>query len=935
VVRGIALLLTVLTGFSGLVYQVAWQKYMAVLLGSHAEATATVLGIFLGGLSLGYALFGTISRRLMESARGTARTAPLLRTYGWVEAGIGVYALVFPMLFGLMQMLSLWLPHSGENGGDALAFAADVGLTVILIGPPTVLMGGTIPLLTQGLARDLDDATRFHSFVYAFNTAGAFSGAIAAGFFLVPWLGLDGSVLAMGIVNLAAGLIFLLLGTRAAPATAHAAPAPPLGTKAPTRLALYATVATLSGFAMMTLQTALNRIGALSLGASHFTFAMVVAIFVASISLGSFAVSALPRIRSSYLIGSQWLLVSILIAGYVFVQDAPYWAHVARIRFGIDDAAFHAFHLSVFLHGFALLVVPIGLSGATLPLLFHHLRSQVGHLGEVAGRLYAWNTVGSLIGALLGGYALLFWLDLHHTYRLATAALAVGAALLTLQVARRGKLWGVAALGVAVLTLMLLPPWAPEKLAPGLYRYKTERPFSGSGPNGYLADAWGLREIVFYDDDPTTTVTVTQAGRATKAVAIYNNGKSDGQIPADNLTMGLAALLPALLTPTPERAFVIGYGTGYTVGALAAIESIEQIRVAEISPAVVEAAAFFEPYNAGAAADPKTSIRRSDAYRALLRSSARYDVIVSEPSNPWMAGVEMLYSLEFLEAARSRLTEQGIYVQWFHLYQMDDATLELVLDTYLAAFERVAVWFSLRKDLLILGFNDADQEIDVSTLVERFHRTDFAAAFAELGIETFGALMAHELLPRGVLRDERAPPRVHRILHPILSHYAARAFFKGGTAVLPRATRPAAIEVGARTSLARRYLESLPEEARIAALEQMAREACRQGERHCLTLLAGWSRAAPGSPELASTLAGLRSQGRDAAESLSEGNLRLISQLFGEAGISKLPPNYAGASRVRALFERFYYHGVPFDPGALRGAWRRCSSDPRCAEELR
>ena len=195
--RAIALLLTVLTGFSGLVYQVAWQKYLAALLGSHSEATAAVLGIFLGGLSYGYLLFGRVSRRLVETAPAGQGRARVVYAYGLVEAAIGVYALLFPAAFSLGRSLSLALP----TGAGELAFALDVAITALLIGPPTILMGGTIPLLTQGLSVGLGDATRFHSWVYAFNTTGAFAGALCAGFLLIPAWGLSGSVTAMGVVN--------------------------------------------------------------------------------------------------------------------------------------------------------------------------------------------------------------------------------------------------------------------------------------------------------------------------------------------------------------------------------------------------------------------------------------------------------------------------------------------------------------------------------------------------------------------------------------------------------------------------------------------------------------------------------------------------------------------------------------------------------------
>jgi len=314
--RALALLLTSFTGFSGLVYEVAWQKYLATLLGSHSEATAAVLGIFLGSLAAGYAIFGKVTRRLVSAGERAGRSPRLLLLYGAVEAAIGAYAFAFPELFRGAQWLSVRLPAAN----DAMGFALDLGLSALLIAPPTVLMGGTIPILTQALARDLEDATRFHAFVYAFNTAGAFLGALAAGFWLVPWLGLVGVMRAMATVNLAAGAIFALGGRSERPGLAAA----PAGGAPTEGFAALATVALLGGFATMALQTVLIRLGGLALGASQFTFSTVVAVFVLCIALGSFAVSALRRIPSAAVVVAQVLLVALMGALYFVLPQATY-----------------------------------------------------------------------------------------------------------------------------------------------------------------------------------------------------------------------------------------------------------------------------------------------------------------------------------------------------------------------------------------------------------------------------------------------------------------------------------------------------------------------------------------------------------------------------------------------------------------------------------
>ncbi|HSJ96941.1 MAG TPA: fused MFS/spermidine synthase, partial [Myxococcota bacterium] len=707
-----ALLLTVLTGATGLVYEVTWQKYLSTLLGSHSEATAAVLGIFLAGLSLGYVVFGRVTRALVERAAATGRPPRLLFTYGVVEAGIGVYAALFPVLFAGVQRLSFLVPH----GAAGLGFAFDVALAALLILPPTILMGGTIPILTQALSRSLEDATRFHAFVYAFNTAGAVVGALAASFVLIPWLGLRNVMFAMGAINVVVGATFVALSTGArapvAGATGGAAAA-----SRPRALLVCAAAALLVGFAMMVVQTVLIRIAGLSFGSSQFTFAMVVAVFVLCIAIGSFLVSALPRIPRALLLADLALLIVLLYAIHPVLGVGSFWAHVLRTLFSSTDLAFYPYYLAGFL-GILVLVGPaVVLSGAALPLLFHQLRDREGDLGAVAGALYGWNTIGSLVGALLGGYVLLFWIDLDDVYRIALAALAVGAVLLLVRLYDVSRLAGAAILLGVLGALWMLEPWDPRQLSAGHFRSRQLLPLPRYDAVSAEQYTHGQQELRFYDDDPTASIAVYEVPLAgsRSGLAILSNGKSDGisngggSGPArtDYPTMGLAALLPALVADQLESAFVIGFGTGVTVGELAALDATQRVVVAEISPGVVEAAPLFDPVNLGASTHPDVEIVRSDAYRALLRSEERYDAIVSEPSNPWVTGVEMLYSREFLSAARSRLRPGGVYLQWYHQYETDAASIELVLRTYLSVFDDVAVWYGAGPDLLVLGFVDS------------------------------------------------------------------------------------------------------------------------------------------------------------------------------------------------------------------------------------
>jgi spermidine synthase len=838
----------------------------------------------------------------------------LLYAYALVEAGIGLYALLFPWIFTFAQSISLLGPSSTGPG-----FVFDIGLSTLLLGPPTVLMGATIPFLTLALPDNLDRATRVHAWVYGSNTIGAFAGALMGGFVLIPMLGLDTILWAMACVNLVAAACFAQLDRSCrAIGTNEVAQTPE---KTVPQLLAWATVALLAGLAMMTLQTTLNRIGGLSFGSSQFTFAMVVAVFVLCIAIGSLSVSAFSRIPRGFVVGSQWTLVFSLFPLYFVLADAPYWAHVLRALFRPVDLAFYGYQGAIFTGLLFLLAIPIGLSGALLPLLFHELQREVRDLGSVAGRLYAWNTIGSLVGALIGGYVLFLWLDLHHIYRVAMVALAVGATILTSLVLRPvSRLVPPLMLVPTLGAIFLLPAWPPDQLASGLFRARSPMRNTFEGP-GALFDRRSRGDIIYYEDGPTSSVAVLEGDEGPETRSIVVNGKPDGSLIGDYPTMALTALIPALMAESHERAFVIGWGTGVTTGELAALEETRDVRVAEISRGVIEAAPLFDVGNLQASKNPKVQIIRGDAYRSLLRSDGKYNLIVSEPSNPWVTGVEMLYSREFLQAARARLAPGGVYAQWFHVYESDVDVVSLVLRTYAEVFPHVSVWFALGPDLLLLGFDEPQRPLDVRALESRFGQADFRAGFSRVGIETFAGVLAHELLPLGTLHAAPLEGAIQTLRHPILSYRAARAFFLGKQAWMPPFATPAHRETSLRNSLLLRYAESadiLPEDV----LDEAAREMCRLGRtQQCATLFARWQLDRPGSPRLKAALVAARNENRNAGREIAQPQLRALQMLFdGRVPEVPAPALAQQAERLTERFLRYYHHPVPFDRRVIDAA---------------
>ncbi len=923
--RWLVLALTAITGFTGLAYEVTWQKYLGILLGAHSEATAAVLGLFLGGLSLGYWALGALARTLVARGERSGRPAPLLAVYGVVEASIGLWALAFPSLFPVVRSASVWLP-TGDGG---FAFAVDIALSALLIVPPAMLMGATIPILTQALARNLADATRLHALVYASNTAGAFAGALATGFVLLRWLGLEGMLYAAGAVNLAAGAALALLGAKRRELAVLEPGAPvqlPRGAAA-----TYGAVALLVGFAMMVLQTVAIRVAGLSFGSSEYTFSMVVSVFVSCIALGSFAVSALPRIGRGVLIAVLWLLWGSFAALYFALETGPYWTHVLRSLFRDVDAIFPVYYASAF----ALLWLALGpavvLSGAVLPLLFHALRREVGDLGGQAGRLYSINTLGSLAGALIGGYALFYWLDLHQVYRVGVAALALAAAIATLrELPRIGLLGAGALLLVSLLFVGSFRAWDVAYLIAGTFRERKPEAWTYSGPSAMPQHEW--EKPLSYDDDPNSSVAVLNIAIAGKdSRSIFVNGKSDGNSDLDYSTMAMAALVPALFAGRAENAFVIGFGMGVSAGELAALDESKSVTVAEISRGVIDAAPYFDETNGGVTTHPKIRIVRSDAYRALQKQRRQFDVIVSEPSNPWVTGVEMLFSREFLAEARDRLTPQGVYGQWYHLYETSPEAIELVLRTYASVFDHVAVWSVNFADILLLGFRDGASALDLARVEARFAQPDFRAAFARIELSELGELLAHETLPLGVVHGAALEGPVHSLYHPRLSHEAGRAFLIGNSGWLPFTGYGAAARAGAENSLVRRYFARfdgmVPEPLRA----QITAEACEAST--CGALATQWFRANPGTPALRRFLGRLP----------GENGPRLVRQLswfFEPAATTDRPrirPRVAW--KATEQFIAYYSHAAPFDANRLLDFWQRCGIAPigiqRCAAGLR
>jgi hypothetical protein len=358
--------------------------------------------------------------------------------------------------------------------------------------------------------------------------------------------------------------------------------------------------------------------------------------------------------------------------------------------------------------------------------------------------------------------------------------------------------------------------------------------------------------------------------------------------------------------------------------------------VAEISPGVIRAAPLFDYGNLSASKHLGIRILPGDATRTLMRSEGSFDVIASEPSNLWVAGVEMLYSREFLEAARDRLAPGGVYAQWLHSYQTDDATVAMAIRTYAAVFDHVALWYTTGQDLLLLGLRDPEAALDLDRLEARAARPDFAAGLLRVKIPGLPELLAHELLPLGAVHAASLEGEIHTLLHPRLSHLAARAFFTGGTGRIPSTAGIEAARVGHANSLVRRLAERsggrLPEELR----GRLVFQTCTHRDEICLTLLAHWVHEVPTSPMRESLENMIREKGRPQLQA-GLALLQPLSRLYGGGPLAPEAEDLLqAAAQLTEGFTRYYHHAAPFSRRALAEVWRRCEADEehreRCAQ---
>ena len=652
-----------LSGFAALLYQTAWTRELSFVFGTSELAVAAVLAAYMGGLALGAAAAARYAMRLRR---------PVL-AYGVLELAIAVCALSVPAGIRLINAVYVGLLGAGSElpgGGASAAALFQLGAAFAVLLPPTAFMGATLPLLARHAVRSEAEIGWRVGVLYAVNTAGAVAGALCAAFWLMPELGLRRTVWTGAALN---GVVFVLAALLARGAANPPTPVGRRGVSPPAAggAAWILPAIALSGAVSFAYEVLWTRLLGYLLGASIHGFATMLASFLLGIALGSAFAARVATSRERAALGFGVVQLGIAVASFGAFALADRLPELS-LQLGAGPGAPLASGALA-----AATLLPITLCiGATFPFAVRLLARHPEQAAGATARLYAWNTVGAIAGALAAGFVLLPRLGFAGTLTVGVAA-NLGLALITaLSVRpRRTRLAAVAvAAGVVVVALPAHPPWTLLRTTPR----------TGEAARGEVAYAAVGRS--------STVLLLDQGG----SFRLYCNGLPEARIERAGIlplatTARLMGLLPTLVRPEARELLVVGLGGGMLLEPIPS--TVESIDVIELEPEVLAATQRTAELRAiDPLADPRVRVYVGDARGGLQLTAKRYDAIVSQPSHPWTAGSSHLYTREFFSLVRSRLEPDGVFVQWIGLNFVDEALLRSLLATLVDVFGHVEAY---------------------------------------------------------------------------------------------------------------------------------------------------------------------------------------------------------------------------------------------------
>ena len=764
------------SGCAALVYEVLWSRDLAYVFGGSAAAIAPVVAAFLTGLALGAWLAG---RRIVATPR-------LLRLYALLELLIAVLAPLVPWLVGRLDRLlldPLWPSIAAAHAEVWARFA----VAFVVMVPAAACMGATLPVLCAAFAGTSEKSGALIGRLYGWNTLGGVAGCLLAGFVLVEHVGLWRGRLVAAALNLALALAAwqrsrrpaLPVAARDAPGSSVANPesgtasAPPALRRAPWTVVLVGSAAL-----SIALELTWTRLVALGVGGTTYAFSIVLAVYLGGLGAGALAYATSVRrgVRATTIVAiAQLLLAALLLALH------PLADHLIEFVGGtIYDASRvgGASPLSLFLMrsvmGLLLCGVLVFLPAVPLGIAFPALSdlnvARRERIGAGVGGAYLWSTFGGVAGSVATTWWLLPWLGIERLLLAAAGgALLLGGVLVatTARRAARGATFALVAAAAGAGAIALVATTG---------RWDLKRVYGGVGLYGSKLALAADRAFLDVKDGPTCSVAVFEQ-RGDRSLSV--NGKVDASTSGDMSTQAMLAWLPAFFVDDAKEIFVLGYGAGVTAASGAKWGA--KVECAEIEPAVLNASHWFSAVNADAERNPEIELVVDDGRSRLRRSRKAFDVVTTEPSNPWLAGMASLFTVEFYELCRARMRPGGVLCQWVQLYWSSPEDYQAIFSTLGSVFPEVAIWRSNKGDTLMIGSEQSLRFDPARIERQASSRPWLAAACApgvggKTGVERLVATLAQMVLLEGA--DARAfadaGPRKIRDDLPFLEFTAAQ-----------------------------------------------------------------------------------------------------------------------------------------------------------------
>jgi spermidine synthase len=712
------LLLFVGSGCAALIYEIVWFQLLQLVIGSSAVSLGVLLATFMGGMCAGSLYF--------SRAIGTSQHP--LRTYALLELGIGFFGIV----------VSLGVPHiSGLYAASFVHGFAGILLRglfcAVCLLPPTILMGATLPAIARWVEAT-PTGISWLGFFYGGNIAGAVFGCLLAGFYLLRVHDMETATYVAVAINVAVASIALAVAARAAhvvtPVSAGAEPVAGV----PGASLVYVTIA-LSGFNALGAEVVWTRVMSLMLGATVYTFSIILAVVLLGLGLGSTAGSIMARGRRPRLsLGLCQLVLTVAIAwtAYAMAQSLPFWP----INPSLSTDPWLYFQLDIARCIWALLPATL-LWGASFPLSLSSIASRTEDPARLVGRVYAANTAGAIAGAIAFSMIVIPRLGTQQAQRLLIVTAAISSLLMLVPfvagqqsntslgglVHRGWRLAGAVGLVIAVGGTVALVR-SVAAIPDGLVAY-----------GRFLPTYWKLPDFLYVGEGMNSSIAVSQLDNGARNFHVSGKVEASTE-PQDMRLQRMLGALAALVHPAPKTVLVVGFGAGVTAGTFVPYPGISRIVICEIEPLIPEhVGPYFAKENYSVWKDPRVEIVYDDARHYILTTREKFDIITSDPIHPWVKGAATLYTKEYFDLVRQHLNPGGVITEWVPLYESHSDAVKSEIATFMSEFPGGTVWAnnmnSKGYDLVLLGRN-GPATIDINDINRRLARPDHATALASL-----------------------------------------------------------------------------------------------------------------------------------------------------------------------------------------------------------